>query len=260
MVPEKEAEKREVRAFWEERPCGSRHGAGSEGSEAYFAQVERRREELEPFIASFADFDGARGEDVLEIGVGLGTDFVRFGRAGARLTGVDLTERAISLVRRRLQHEGLSADLRVADAESLPFADDRFDVVYSWGVIHHTPRPERAIEEALRVLKPEGRACIMLYARHSWVAAALWIRHALLRGRPLRSLSDVVASQMESTGTKAYTVREIERLFRSWHDVRVDQVVTAYDRRVAPGVAMLTRRFGWFLVVRATAPNGEGDT
>jgi SAM-dependent methyltransferase len=188
---------------------------------------------------------------VLEVGVGLGTDLVRFARAGAHVTGVDLTEHAVALARRRLELEGLPGDVSVVDAEALPFPDGAFDRVYSWGVLHHTPDTARAVSEALRVLRPGGRLCAMLYARRSWVAYALWTRHALLRGRPRRSLADVLTAHMESEGTKAFTPAELKGLFAGLEDLRIDRVLTPYDRRVAGPLTRLTgRRLGWFLVVR----------
>jgi SAM-dependent methyltransferase len=240
-----------VRAFWEARPCGSSHAQATEGSSEYFEQVERRRYELEPFIDRYARFDEARGKALLEIGVGLGTDFIRFARAGAKVTGVDLTERSVRLVRQRLELEGLNGDVRVADAEALPFPDHTFDRVYSWGVLHHTPDTRQAVEEAIRVLRPGGEACVMLYGRYSWVAFGLWTRHALLKGRPRRSLSDVLHEHMESQGTKAFTVRELRRLFSHLEDVRIDCVCTPYDRRVAGPLAAATGRWlGWFVIIR----------
>jgi ubiquinone/menaquinone biosynthesis C-methylase UbiE len=247
-------QKAAVRRFWEEKPCGSTHSLAPEGTPEYFDQVERRRRELEPFIDRFADFGSTRGQEVLEVGTGLGTDFVRFARAGARVTGIDLTEHSVRLVRRRLELEGLEGDVRVADAEHLPFSDRSFDVVYSWGVLHHTPDPTRAISEVLRVVKSGGRVCAMLYARRSWVAYALWVRHAALRGRPHRSLDSVLAEHMESTGTRGFSKRELRTLFAKLEDLTVDQISTPYDRRVAGPAARLTSRYlGWFLVVRGRA-------
>jgi SAM-dependent methyltransferase len=244
-----------VRDFWEEEPCGSEHAAAPEGSPEFFAEVERTRNELDPYIARFADFEGAKGKRILEIGVGLGTDFIRFVRAGAIATGVDLTEHAVQLVHRRLELEGLEGDVLVADAETLPFEDGKFDRIYSWGVLHHTPDTGRAVREAIRVTKPGGQLCVMLYARHSWVAYGMWVRHALLAGRPLRSLADVLSAHMESEGTKGYTARELEQLFAGLEDVRVDKVATSYDRQIAGPLARLTGdRLGWNLVIRGTRP------
>ena len=133
--------KREVRDFWEAGPCGAKHAVAEEGTREFFDQVETERNRLEPFIGDYADFGSARGKDLLEIGVGVGTDFIRFVRAGANATGVDLTQHSIDLVQRRVELEGSQATLQVADAEQLPFDDAAFDVVYSWGVLHHTPDP-----------------------------------------------------------------------------------------------------------------------
>jgi SAM-dependent methyltransferase len=250
--------KEQVRSFWQDDPCGAARAYSPEGTPEFFAQVTAARDELEPFIADYADFAATRGKSVLEIGVGLGSDFIRFVRAGAHATGVDLTEHAIALVRRRLELEGLSATVKQADAERLPFPDGTFDVVYSWGVLHHTPDSDRAIAEAQRVLKPGGRLCVMLYARRSWLAYALWVRHALLKGRPTRSLSDVISGHMESVGTRAYTPRELRRRFAGLEDLTVEHVGTPYDRQVAGALAAATgSRLGWFLVVRGRAPEAR---
>ena len=251
-----EAEKARVQAFWEADPCGAAHGEAPEGTPEFFAQLERKRDELEPFIARYADFPMTRGQRVLEIGVGAGTDFVRFARAGADATGVDLTEHAIRLVRRRLDNEGLQAQLRQADAEALPFEDEAFDRVYSWGVLHHTPDTARAVREAVRVLAPGGRLCVMLYARHSWVAYGLWAKHGLLKGRPARSLADVLAHHMESEGTKGFTVRELRAMFAGLEDLRIEKIQTPYDRAWAGPLAALTGdRLGWFAVTRGRKPD-----
>jgi SAM-dependent methyltransferase len=252
-----ERSKRAVRSFWERTPCGSWDASAPEGSAEYFEQIERRRDELEPFIPGFADFGSAAGQTVLEIGVGLGTDHVRFARAGGRMTGVDLTERGIELVRRRLELEELASDLRVADAERLPFAEDSFDIVYSWGVLHHTPDTPRAVRETLRVLRPGGRLRLMLYARHSWVSYGLWVRNALLSGRPFRSLRDVLAHHMESLGTQGFTKREITQMCRGVHELEVRKVCTPYDIEYAGGVARRTGRWlGFFTLISGRLPSG----
>lgn len=243
--------KEQVRSFWSRTPCGSWDATAPEGTAEYFSQIEARRYELEPFIRRFAAFRSTRGQSVLEIGVGLGTDHVQFARAGARLHGIDLTQRGVELVGRRLELEGLSSDLRVADAETLPFADDSFDYVYSWGVLHHTPDTPKAVAEAIRVLRPGGRLCVMLYSRHAWVSYGLWLRHGPLSRRPLRSIADVLHHHMESVGTKGFTKREVRRMFAGVEDLRIDKVVTPYDVEYAGGTARLTGRWlGFFMVIR----------
>jgi ubiquinone/menaquinone biosynthesis C-methylase UbiE len=252
---EAERTKGAVRSFWERTPCGSWDATAPEGTPEYFQQIERRRYELEPFIPELADFASARDQAVLEIGVGLGTDHVQFARAGAHLSGVDLTPKSIELVGRRLELEGLSSDLQNADAESLPFEDGSFDVVYSWGVLHHTPDTPAAVREAIRVLRPGGRICVMLYSRRSWVSYGLWVRNGPLSGRPFRSLRDVLWNHMESLGTQGFTRREIRRMFAGIDDLSVKRVCTPYDVEYAGGLARMTGPLlGFFNVIRGHRP------
>ncbi len=157
-----------VRAFWQAHPCGTKFSDAEVGTREFFERIEAHRYAKEWHIPDAADFTGARGLRVLEIGCGLGTDGAQFTKAGADYTGVDLTDAAVDLARKRFELFGLPGELRVADAESLDFADESFDLVYSHGVLHHTPDIARAVREIHRVLKPEGRAIVMLYHRDSY--------------------------------------------------------------------------------------------
>jgi SAM-dependent methyltransferase len=160
--------KERVREFWQEHPCGTKFSDAAMGSREFFERVEEHRYQKEWHIPSAANFAATRGLKVLEIGCGLGTDGAQFALAGADYTGIDLTEAAIDLARRRFALSGLKGDFRVSDAEKLDFADESFDLVYSHGVLHHTPDIEAAIGEVYRVLRPGGRAVIMLYHRGSY--------------------------------------------------------------------------------------------
>lgn len=160
--------KEEVRAFWQANPCGMKFADAELGTRVFFERVEEHRYRTEWHIPGAADFAGARGLRVLEIGCGLGTDGAQFARAGAIYTGVDLTEAAVGLARRRFEMFGLAGEFRRADAERLDFADESFDVVYSHGVLHHTPDTARAVGEVHRVLRTGGRATVMLYHRDSY--------------------------------------------------------------------------------------------
>lgn len=244
--------KEAVRSHWEADPCGSKLVTAEQGTAEFYEQMEAERYALEPFIRDFAEFERWRDRDVLEVGVGVGTDFVQFARAGARLSGVDLTDAAVDLVRTRLQLKQLQADVRVADAEALPFGDESFDLVYSWGVLHHTPDTQRAVDEVRRMLRPGGEARIMLYSRRSWVAFGLWARYGLAAGHPGRSLTEVVANHMESPGTKAYTEPELRDLFAGFSAVELQRFLTPYDRRVAGPLARVAGpRLGWFVGIVA---------
>ena len=160
--------KERVRAFWQAHPCGTKFSDAEMGTPEFFELIEAHRYIKEWHIPEAADFAGARGLSVLEIGCGLGTDGAQFAKAGAHYTGVDLTEAAIELARKRFEIAGLPGEFRVADAENLDFADESFDRIYSHGVLHHTPDTARAVAEIYRMLKPGGRAMVMLYHRGSY--------------------------------------------------------------------------------------------
>ena len=205
--------KQSVYKHWNRESCGEGY-AESDGEFDLSAQ-ERERYALEPYLAPFAKFGEAAGADVLEIGVGMGADHLRWARERPKsLSGVDLTPRAIEFTRTRIEDESLSSDLRVGDAERLPFADDSFDIVYSWGVLHHSPNTEICFREVRRVLRTGGRARIMVYHTRSLVGLMLWSRYGLLAGRPFRSMADIYHHHLESPGTKAYSRFECEAMFR----------------------------------------------
>ncbi len=202
-----------VQAFWDRGSCGEIYGLGKEGQDKY-AQVAKARYELEPYLLPFARFEEANGKDVLEIGVGMGSDHQRLAQACPRsLKGIDLTERAIEHTRARFEAFGLRSELAIGNAESLAFADNSFDFVYSWGVIHHSPDTRRAAQEILRVLRPGSIARVMIYHRRCPVGWMLWTRYALLCGKPWLGLDEIYSKYLESPGTKAYDVEEARALF-----------------------------------------------
>lgn len=211
--------KARVQGFWNAASCGEDLLLPGTDLADYAIQAEVRYE-LEPYIPGFADFESVRGLSVLEIGVGLGADHQLFAEAGADLHGIDITPRAIEHTQRRLNARGLHSDLRVADAEHLPYPDDAFDVVYSWGVIHHSPDTPAAAREIMRVLRPGGRFAVMIYHWHSLVGYMLWLRYALLAGKPGRGLDEIYAMHLESPGTKAYRLAEARTMFEGATDLQ----------------------------------------
>ena len=197
--------KNEVHDYWDNEACGTWFTDKDKYTKEYFEDIEKSRYEISPEILPFAEFDKFAGQKLLEVGVGAGTDFLQWVRGGTKAYGLDLTQEAIEHVEHRLALYGLQAEqLVVGDSENLPFDDNFFDVIYSWGVIHHTPNTEKALDEIIRVLKPGGIAKIMIYHRHSVLVYFFWLKHALLKGKPWRSFSDVLWHHMESIGTKAY--------------------------------------------------------
>ena len=246
----------EVRSFWERGPCGS--GSAIVGeltplTREWFEQIEAHRYKVEPFIHSVAQFSRHHGEKILEVGVGAGTDHLQWARTGAECFGVDLTEAAIETTRARFALYGFKTSLQRLDAELLPFPDNSFDLVYSWGVIHHSENPEIVVKEIRRVLKPDGMFVGMLYGRRSPLVFKLWIKHALLAGKPWLSSSDVVWDKVESVGTKSYAVSELKAMFSEFDSFEAIPLITTYDTDHWP--KWLSKFFpdswGWFIGIRA---------
>jgi len=154
--------KERVRAFWQEHPCGTKFADASPGSRRFYELVEEHRYQKEWHIPAAADFSKAHGKKVLEIGCGLGTDGAQFALAGADYTGIDLTDAAVDLARRRFDLFNLPGAFRTADAENLDFPDESFDVVWAQESVAHPPHQGKQafLREAYRVLRPGGRLMV----------------------------------------------------------------------------------------------------
>ncbi|PYT84869.1 MAG: SAM-dependent methyltransferase [Acidobacteria bacterium] len=246
-----------VQTYWNSRPCGSGESPNESTPAEFFRTYTRIRYEREPEIMPFAEFRHWVGQCVLEIGVGIGADYVQFLRAGAKAVGLDLSLRSLELARQNAATNKVAANFLNADAECLPFADETFDLVYSWGVLHHSPDVARTLQEIHRVLRPGDECRAMLYHRHSLVALQCYLRYGLGSLRPFTPLSDLIAANIESPGTKAFTCREARFLFRGFREIKIRPVVTVYDlrlrrRRFAPRwmLRMVPSRLGWFLLIR----------
>ena len=161
-----------VKAYWDARPCNIRHSTQPVGTREYFDEVEARKYRVESHIPAFAQFERWRGKKVLEVGCGIGTDTINFARAGAQVTAVELSEQSLAVARKRAEVFGLDGRIRfvAGNAERLSeaLAPETFDLVYSFGVIHHTPFPERAVAEIRRYLGRHSEFRMMVYAKNSW--------------------------------------------------------------------------------------------
>lgn len=257
-------EKKAVQHFWDETPCGTGTIAYPSGTLEYFEAVTDNRNRLEPFIGEYAQFYKWAGKKVLEVGCGAGTDLLRFTLAGGNAVAIDLSPQSVSLAKSRLQTYNCEGDVLVADAENLPFKNDVFEVTYSWGVLHHTPNPERAIKEIYRVTKPGGEICIMLYHRYSLVSIQMYLIYGLFALKPFQSLKDVLAKHHESPGTKAYTVAEARQMFSAFKDVEIRIRLTPYDLRYKRDRylprwvgRLLPQRIGWFMIIQGQKTGKE---
>ncbi len=249
--------KQAVRDYWDAEPCGTGTVSIAPGSKAFFDAMERHRYLVEPFIQPFANFQRWRGKDVLEIGCGAGTDHLQFHRAGARASAIDVSTQSVTLTRTRLKTYGFVWDrVFVGDAENLPFPSSSCDLVYSWGVLHHSPDTPRTIREVHRVLRPNGEIRLMFYHRFSLVSLQFYLKYGIFRGRPFRSVDDIMAAHQESPGTKVYSCEEVRNMLRDFTALKVNPVLTPYDLRSGrkPFLPKWAGRFlpdalGYFLLV-----------
>jgi len=235
---------------WTADPCGPEI-RGEPGTAAYAEELVVGRRAYAPWFEEALDYRGTAGLAVLDVGCGQGIDVIEYARAGAHVTGVDLTPRHVELARQHISALGLRADIAEGDAESLPFADASFDRVSSNGVLHHTPDIEAALREVLRVLRPGGEARILVYNRHSfhyWLSQVFWqgiYRRQLLQER---SMAGVLSRGVERSSIDArplvrvYSPRQVRGLMESNGFAEVSTRVGGFNTTDSPISDVLARR------------------
>ncbi|MGA3039115.1 MAG: class I SAM-dependent methyltransferase [Vulcanimicrobiaceae bacterium] len=266
-----------VRDFWNTRPCNVRHSPKPVGSREYFDEVEARKYRVEPHIVSFADFARWKGKRVLEIGCGIGTATISFARAGADVTAIDLSAESVELTRRRAEVFGLSdcVHASVGNAEALSdfVAPEKYDLIWSFGVLHHTPHPGTALDQLKRYAAPGTTLKLMMYYSLSW--KVLWA--TLLHGRGRfwdwrRIIATYSEAQTGCPVTYTYTKHELAKMLtdRGFRvtEVFVDHIFpyripeyVQYQYRKEwyfawmpkPLFRWLERSFGWHLCISAVA-------
>lgn len=226
-------EKQRAREQWSHDPAGAVYGREHQfGTREFFDAVERHRYiEYAPWMPEVMGFNAFKGARLLEVGCGMGTDLLQFARGGAKVTGIDLTPRSIAISRKHFEIYGQRGEFAISDCEKLPFESESFDVVYSNGVLHHTPDTAAAVQELYRVLRRGGQARVMLYHRGS---LAFWgqivLRHGLLGGELLRGTSPerIMSRYVEVNEgggcplVKVYSRKQARKLFSMFRDVNVE--------------------------------------
>lgn len=198
----------EVREYWNQHIHDLEITTHPVGSRGFFDDLDQYHFEKLHHLLRLVDFDGARGKAVLDVGCGAGVDLALFAKSGAVCTGVDLSTAAIDLARANFEQQGLTADLRVANGEALPFPDNSFDVVFAHGVVQYTADPQRLADEVRRVLKPGGQAIFQVYNRISW----------------LNALSKLMKVGLEHEGAPVllkYSVGEFRQLLKGFSQVQI---------------------------------------
>jgi len=258
---------------WTADPCGAAI-AGEPGSADYARELVDSRSAFAPWVAEVLDYAGTSGMAVLDVGCGQGMDLIGYARAGAHVTGIDLTPRHAELARSHLDALGLHGEVVVGDAESMPFADASFDRVSSNGVLHHTPDMGAALREIQRVLRPGGEARIILYNRHSLhfvVSQVAW--RGILKGQLRRegSIANLLSAGVETSSigarplVRVYSARDVREALTGAGFTRVHTVVRHFHWNDLPGGRLLGTRApgmtsrigrlaGWYVVGCGSKP------
>jgi len=222
-----------------------------EGSREYFEEIDRRFYEGAFFaqapgdelFSGLIDYEQIADKQVLEIGCGAGAIAARLAKHGAKLTAIDLTLRAVALAQRRFELFGLEGTLLNMDAENMSFPDNSFDFVWSWGVIHHSENTERIVSEIYRVLKPGGRAAIMVYHRnsiHFWIN--LMLIRGILTGKLLtHSVGEICAKYTDGFIARFYSRDEFTDMFRRQGFAQVRTRVYGQKEAVYPAPRQIKR-------------------
>lgn len=198
-----------IQAYWNHRIHDLEMTDQPVGSKAFFDDLDDYRFDKLHYLPQLVDFSSFRGQRLLEVGCGIGTDLVRFAKGGARVTGIDLAQTAIDLARKNFELHGVEAEeLRVGNGEALPYADASFDVVYGHGVVQYTSDAPALIRECHRVLKPGGTAIFMVYNRVSWLNA-------------LSKVMKVALEHEDAPVLKKYSIAEFRALLEPFSDVRI---------------------------------------
>jgi 2-polyprenyl-3-methyl-5-hydroxy-6-metoxy-1,4-benzoquinol methylase len=264
-----------VQEYWNKRPCNIRHSPKPVGSEEYFEEVRARKYFVEPHIPRLAEFQRWKDKKVLEIGCGIGTDTIEFAKNGAFVTAVDLSDESMKIAKQRADLYGLAGRIQfyAGSAEQLEnfLPLDQYDLIYSFGVIHHTPHPESVLKQVQRYCAPGGTIKIMVYNRHSW--KVFWILMSYGHGK-FWKLRELVAKYSEAESgcpvTYTYSAEELQQLLeRNGFQIQEIFADHIFPYRIADYVTYryvkvwyfrwipqrtfrwLERHFGWHLCVTA---------
>lgn len=257
--------KEEAIKQWSNDPCGMLAAKDvTLGTKEFYQRIDQNRyQEYAPWMKKAIGFEQFKGKTVLEIGFGMGTDLFSFASSGAIVSGVDLSPKHLEISSKRFALYGLNANLQLADTESLPFADATFDLVYSFGVIHHTPDTEKAVDEIHRVLKPGGQAILAVYHKTSIFHLCV-ISGYLLHGRFLQESYQDTLSRIEYRENsdarplvKLYSKKDFQTLLHKFSQVDIecfhlDKTHFSFLQGLIPDslIKKWENKYGWYLVAK----------
>lgn len=212
-------DKKRVKNFYEKYPLG--------GIWDSFERKLSWRLGREPWVL---DLTNEAAGKTLEVGCGTGEDSSLLARNPnvTSLTSIDLTERHITEAKRNFKQSGLKGNFIRMDAENLKFKDSTFDTVYSYGVLHHTPDTQGAIDEIYRVLKPNGKFILMLYHKQGLYGFAIRTIRPILAKLPLKfktphnsRMGTLIIEFAQHPVLKTYNNEEIKELL---HKFRIEKM------------------------------------
>ncbi|GAB1430609.1 hypothetical protein MASR2M18_14420 [Ignavibacteria bacterium] len=267
-MPQPFDDKQEAIKQWTKDPCGKVGAQNLEvGTLEFYERINQNRyEEYATWLKDYVNFKRFAGKKVLEIGFGMSTDLMQFAEAGAEVWGIDLSPMHLDISQKRFALYGYKANLQLADAENMPFAENAFDTVYSFGVIHHTPDTQKAADEIYRVLKPGGKAIIGLYHKNSafyyFVLMAKYILlFRFLRESYRRTLSRIEYREHSEACplVKLYTLKTMADLFSKFGKVQIschhlDSSHFGPFKKMIPQslVKKLEPKLGWYIMAECT--------
>jgi ubiquinone/menaquinone biosynthesis C-methylase UbiE len=263
MEPLKQPDIQQVRSYWNARPCNIRHSVQPVGTREYFDEVEKRKYFVEPHIPGFAQFERWNGKKVLEVGCGIGTDTMNFAREGAFVTAVDLSDESLKIAKQRARVFGLEERISFyqANAEELSSVVpvEPYNLVYSFGVIHHTPKPSNVISQIKRYMTVPSELRMMLYAKNSW------------KNIMIEAGLDQPEAQNGCPIASTYTVDDVRKLLDGFivSEIKQDHIFPfvaekyiRYEYEIAPWFSCMPRAMfsaleqalGWHLLITARLP------
>lgn len=261
--------KDEVQRQWNNDHCGEHYVDNADhGSLEWFQNVELYRYgTYAPWMPEVMEFAKHPDRDVLEIGAGLGTDLAQFATFGARTTDLDLSGGHLAMAKKNFKLRGLSGNFVHGDGEGLPFDDNSFDVVYSNGVIHHTPNTAQVVDEILRVLRPGGRAIIMVYAEwslHYWrnLVNQIGVREESFDSMSIGEIMSChveISSEGQRPLVKVYSAEKLRKMFEAFSNIQIykRQMVREEIPRALSWLSLdlLQRLMGWNLIIKCQKPD-----